>query len=170
MLYNRSVGRESGLFVQLARGGHGISPLSMPVNKSPQYAGRFVDCARWSVRIFHVRPTIHYNVDDADADFGHSFARVEGAQASRARGRNGFVRSLAPYSKTRTSLSSSPFAVSTITGRRCRRARASGSARTGVEPRQVQIEHDDIRIRTIDFIIGFAVRGFEHGEAPSRSI
>ena len=39
------------------------------------------------------------------------------SRALSARGRNGFVRkSFAPVSNTRTSFSSSPFAVSTITG------------------------------------------------------
>jgi hypothetical protein len=68
------------------------------------------------------------DVDDADDEIGHAaigsganrrqaFRRSALSLALNARGRKGFViKSFAPFSKTLTSLSSSPFAVSTSTG------------------------------------------------------
>src|SRR5207253_6960258 len=63
----------------------------------------------------------HVHVDDGNRDVGQAVCRrrlsTTSMRAESARARNGLVRkSSAPSSKTRTSLSSSPLAVSTMTG------------------------------------------------------
>src|SRR5688500_15846742 len=68
-----------------------------------------------------IRPN-DVHIDDADTEIGHARVRAYAlslrsarSRALNARGRNGFVRkSFAPLSNTRTSFSSSPFAVSKI--------------------------------------------------------
>src|SRR5215471_9419227 len=66
------------------------------------------------------RATEYEGIDEADLDRRHAGRRrpsTASSRADRARARNGFWRkSSAPSSNTRTSLSSSPFAVNTITG------------------------------------------------------
>src|SRR5436190_1469431 len=95
--------------------------LDRPVHRLP---GPHVAAVRTASQRQHLQllagATQYICVDETNSDLRQDYRRrpsTASRRADSARARNGLVRkSSAPSSKTRTSLSSSPFAVSTITG------------------------------------------------------
>lgn len=118
--------RQSGFFTNLAHRGlfgtlTGIHPAmhDLPGSGASRSLGTTQDEHAQSLRDV----PDDENVDNTNTQVGHDRNRRQVLRSSalsralKARGRNGFVmKSLAPFSKTFTSLSSSPLAVSTSTG------------------------------------------------------